>query len=985
MPLERKHKIFIGVAIAIAVVIIFLVWWFGRKSKEQLLTDIAKLKAEIVALNAALEAAQSAGANGDALVAIQRKLDECSAKLLDLQKQLDECNESSKSQIAKLSQQLATITAESTARKDQISGLTAQVNQLTANLSASTATITALKAEISGLVSAKDTLTAQNKDLTTQLTTLKAQLDDCNEKLAQNTASGNNSSALIDTLNAQITTLNTKIANLTATIDKITVEKSTLTTQLASANATIVSLNNQVATLTSQNTTLTTNNASLSTQITSLQNQINSGPAVGDLQAQLAAAISDRDACKAALSALQTTHATVAAELTKTQNQVTTLLSQLGSANTKIAALTADYDALKALHAKCSIDIAALGATITTLNGKISTLEAEKIKLTADLKAVTDERDQLKTQVATLTGQLSARDAKIVDLTSQLATCNTDLSALKVSYDSLMKTVVNFGLLPVIPYYMLSTSAGKCASVVNVGTNGNTQGTGDVIIIDCVANTESMMWNYDPKTGLIVSTQGALKLVASGGSAVKAVPLATNVGTNDKWGATSLGTANDRKIYSQGTAAPGSALGIIGNLLAVVAASAADVIFTNRIPGAVAQIPDVSTSAHAQCPTGYENAGGLCVQTCPSGYTPVLFFCIGGCGSTWKGTETIAHCIKSRLLSAPKSPDSCPSGYNFKDGLCYKNCPSGSSNDWGQVLSCRSNCPSGWQQLANTCYLPPDSYTREALPEGRINLSYACPSGYSLINGLCYKDCPWGYSRDFGQMSCRKNCDSGYTQYANTCTSGATGYTPDIKTGIAPWDACPGGYFRPTAGEWRCVQNCASGYYFNGTQCWRDPNTYGREDLGTSYSTGIAQTTSCPSGYDKLTTGCYKSCPSGYVRDAGQLTCRKTCPSDYRQDPNACVRDTKSTTRTQVATLPAGSIPTCPSGAENVSGICYPACPAGYARIPGIPMNCGEICPSGTNDIGLACEKDIKIRTIKSAADIGACPSGKQNVAGYCV
>ncbi|QJX71951.1 hypothetical protein F-M6_0188 [Faustovirus] len=981
MQLERKHKIFIGIAIAIAVIVIFLVWWFGRKSKEQLLTDIAKLKAEIVALNAALEAAKSANVNSgsDALVGVQRKLDECSAKLLELQKQLDDCNSKSKAEIAALSQQIATITAESTARNDKISQLTAQVNQLTASLSASNTTITTLKAEISGITLARDTLITQNKDLGAQLDTAKTDLVACDKKLSACETNGATLTAQIATLNATITNLNTKINTLTSSIDKITIEKTTLTKQLADANATITALNNQVV-------SLTTSNASLSTQVTSLQNQINSGPAVGDLQAQLAAAISDRDACRAALSSLQTTYNATVADLTKARNTVTTLTGQLDALTAKNAALVSDYNALTALHAKCATDIAALNATIATLNSKISTLETEKAKLITDLATMTADRDNLKSQVSTLTSQLSTKDATITDLTAKLATCNTDLSAIKVSYANLMRTVTNFGLLPVIPYYMLSTSVGKCASVVNVGTGGNAAGTGDVVVVDCVANDEGMQWAYDPDTERITSISGGLKLVTSGATNVKAVPIATNVGTNDRWGATQ-GTAGDRKIYSKGTTVPGSALGIIGNLMAAIAASSADVIFTNRIPGTIAQIPDVNTGVIAQCPTGYENVGGLCIQGCPTGYTPVLFFCFSGCGSTWQGGETVAHCIKKRILSPPKAPDACPAGSTWNNGLCYQNCPTGSSNDWGQVLSCRSNCPTtgGWQQLANTCYLPPDSYGRTALAESRVDFNYACPSGYSYINGLCYKDCPWNYSRDFGQMSCRKNCDSGYTQYANTCTSGATGYTPDIKSNIAPWDACPSGYFRPTAGEWRCVQNCDGGYYFNGTQCWRDPNTYWREDLGTSYSTGVGQNTSCPSGYDKLATGCYKSCPSGYSRDGGQLTCRKNCPSDYRQDPNYCVRDTKSTTRTQVSTLPAGTMPICPSGAENIAGLCYQPCQAGYARIPGVPMNCGEICPSGTNDIGFACEKDIKIRSIKTAADIGTCPTGKQNIGGYCI
>jgi predicted nucleic acid-binding Zn-ribbon protein len=984
MTLEKKHKIFIGIAIAIAVVIIFLVWWFGRRDKVQLMSDIAKLKAEIVSLNAALEAANEAKASsGDALVAIQRKLDECSAKLINLQKQLDECNNSSKIEIAKLSQQIATLTAESTARGDKINQLTAQVNQLNANLSASNTTINSLKAEIIGITSARDTLITQNKDLEKQLAECKAELKTCNDKLAANIAAGNAQSAQIDTLNAKITTLNTNINTLNSSIDKLTTEKATLTTQLASANATISSLNNKVATLTTQNNTLITQNTSLTAQVTSLQNQINSGPAVGDLQAQLAAAISDRDACKAALATLQTKYDTINSQLSTARANEASLQKQLDAATVKIATLTSEYDTLKATHVKCVNDIAALNATITTLNSKITTLETEKSKLINDLKTVTVERDQLKTQVTTLTSQLNTKDAKIADLTAQLATLNTDLSALKVSYDNLMRTVTNFGLLPVIPYYMLSTSAGKCASVVNVGTGGNPVGTGDVIIVDCVANDEGMMWFYDHTSELITSTKSGLKLVASGGSGVKAVPISTNVGTNDKWGAS--GVAGERKIYSKGTTANGSALGVIGNIMSVVSPNVADIIFTNRIPGAVAQIPEVSTGSLATCPTGYENVAGLCIQSCPTGYTPVLFFCFGGCGDAWKGTQTVAHCIKQRLLSTPKAPDACPAGNTYKDGLCYQNCPAGSSNDWGQVLSCRSNCPSGWQQLANTCYLPPDSYSRESLPENRVNFNYSCPSGYSYINGLCYKDCPWGYSRDWGQMSCRKNCPSGYYQAANTCSSGATGYTPDIKNGIAPWDSCPWGYFRPTPGEWRCVQNCEGGYYWNGSQCWRDPHTFGREDLGSDYSNGVSQNTSCPSGYDKLATGCYKSCPSGYSRDHGQLTCRKNCPSDYRQDPNTCIRDTKSTSRTVVATLPAGTVPICPNGAENVSGLCYQPCPAGYARIPGIPANCGEICPTGTNDIGIACEKDVKIRTIKPAAEIGVCPTGQKNVGGYCI
>ncbi|AIB51877.1 hypothetical protein PRJ_Fausto_00163 [Faustovirus] len=968
--MERKHKIFIGIAIAIAIVLIFLIWYFYRQKKD-LLTQITALKAEIVALQAAIEASEG---SSDVVVGLQRQLEECSAKLINLQKQLDQTNEEKKTQIAQLSQQIAAQTAQSAANGEKITQLTATVNQLNANLSACNSTIDSLKAEISGLKTANSSLTTQVKDLEVKLSTEVNNLSKCNDKITSLNATINSNVGTINNLNAKITSLNTTINTQTELITKITTERDNLVKQLASAETTINTLNANIA-------TLTTTNVSLSAQVSSLQNQINSGPAVGDLQAQLNAAISDRDALKASLNALKSQYDALTINYNKCMTDKAALTAQISSLNLTVTTLTSERDKLKADMSNSQLTITNLNTTITTLKSSIETLNVEMGKLQTDIKTVTTERDQLKAQVVSLTSQLTSRDEKITTLTAQLATLNTDLSAIKVSYDTLMKSVRNFGLLPVIPYYLLSTSAGKCASVL---------ATGDVVIVDCVTGNESLQWTYNYQTGLI--TSGSFKLVAAGGSSVKAVDNATNVGSNDQWGATSSvsntsATNNDRRIYSNGTIANGNALGIIGNILAVVSPGVADVIFTNRIPGSVAQIPDVGGATGAICPTGYENINGLCVQSCPSGYTPILWFCFSGCGTGWKGSETPTHCIKQRLLSTPKAPDACNAGSTYKDGLCYLGCPAGSSNDWGQVLSCRSNCPTtgGWQQLANTCYLPPDSFTRDTLAENKIGFNYACPSGYSYINGLCYRDCPSGYSRDFGQMSCRKNCPGGYTQYANTCTAGATGYTPDIKSNIAPWDACPGGYFRPTAGEWRCVQNCASGYYWNGSQCWRDPNTISREDLGSGYSTGVGQTTSCPSGYDKLATGCYKSCPSGYTRDSGQLTCRKVCPSDYRQDPNYCVRDTKSTTRTQVATLPAGSMPICPAGTQNVDGLCYPPCPSGYARIPGIPLNCGQVCPPNSTDIGLACQKDMTLRNTKSASEIGVCPDGKKNVAGWCI
>jgi hypothetical protein len=78
-------------------------------------------------------------------------------------------------------------------------------------------------------------------------------------------------------------------------------------------------------------------------------------------------------------------------------------------------------------------------------------------------------------------------------------------------------------------------------------------------------------------------------------------------------------------------------------------------------------------------------------------------------------------------------------------------------------------------------------------------------------------------------------------------------------------------------------------------------------------------------------------------------------------------------------------MPICAAGSETIGGLCYPPCGSGYARISGVPLNCGQVCPANSIDVGLACQKDMKLRTIKSAEDIGVCPIGKQNVAGWCV
>jgi hypothetical protein len=229
----------------------------------------------------------------------------------------------------------------------------------------------------------------------------------------------------------------------------------------------------------------------------------------------------------------------------------------------------------------------------------------------------------------------------------------------------------------------------------------------------------------------------------------------------------------------------------------------------------------------------------------------------------------------------------------------------------------------------------------------------ACAPGEDYDAGLCYPQCSSGYT-GVGPV-CWEDCRSGYTDDGAFCRQDFTSNAKDSYgrgVGTIP-QGCPAGYEKDGL---LCYPECRAGYTGVGPVCWQDcPAGFADLGLTCSRSPTLARenffrstpSKSCPAGKQDEAGLCYTPCGSGFT-GVGPLCSRDNCDSGYTEVLGVCVNDSDAENTYLLVSRnffrAAGTPLVCPSGSEDILGICYSGCPSGYS-IDG--LSCAEDCPAG--------------------------------------
>nr|QQV29711.1 flagellar motor rotation protein [Kaumoebavirus] len=790
-------------------------------------------------------------------------------------------------------------------------------------------------------------------------------------------------SAALDSANAKITALEKELVSATASL---TAQLREMQSESAAKDASIAKLEAQVAALQAQVAASSGDATTTEKQIADLQakNQ--------DLQTSIADLNSQISVLNTQKSALQAQTKTLQDQLTKIQfstvdkTDYDTLKIQLATAVDKAAVLQSQLSSSQADTATLKNQLGVANAQIKTLQDQIATYQAASDAAQAQIKTLQaqiasntstqTDISKLQAQIATLQGQLDAANkdkttaqSTISTLQTQVATATDTITTLRAENAKLQGRITRMvsiaGVVPKDYVLMKANNTMNCLSY-----------DGTTLTLKPCAAVSAQLWHYDRVDGYIYNRNGQVLEALTGSDGVKVTTLAKS--SVQMWT-----PVNNAFLMNEAT---GKYLGskTDGTIVQMAQSSATSFGFTNKLDGTTPIIvPAIEIGGPITCPSDMDLKGGLCYSRCPLGWTSDGgLVCYKECPDNWNGDKSLTHCMKNRVYSAAKVPSACPTTAPFEyGGLCYQTCPSGSSNDFGQITSCRSNCPSGARQDPNTCYTSADIKTRSTTYSKSQPLVSQCPSGTYNTWGGCYPGCPWNYSMTSAGR-CTENCPSGYRDDGTTCWRDTYWYDADIRSNIAPWDSCPSGYFRPTAGEWRCVR-CYNGGSFDGSRCRVDADT---KTKGVNWVTAKFPELVCPStAPNKIGGLCYPNCPSGTTRENGNLEfCSTNCPSGYITEPLTCRKDAVITNRTVVKSLPVGATKVCAANQTQKGALCYDNCATGTQRLDADLEYCGSVCPTGYVDIGAGCQKPSQSLITKSVIEVGVCPDGQENRGGLC-
>ena len=121
---------------------------------------------------------------------------------------------------------------------------------------------------------------------------------------------------------------------------------------------------------------------------------------------------------------------------------------------------------------------------------------------------------------------------------------------------------------------------------------------------------------------------------------------------------------------------------------------------------------------------------------------------------------------------------------------------------------------------------------------------------------------------------------------------------------------------------------------------------------------------------------CYPQCPANYSSVDGDVTrCRENCPSGYKDEGYYCGKPSKPSYERYATKSCKGDTVNC----EEVAGLWYPKCSAGYRAID--CCTCSAECPDGFSDSGVSCKKPIYFR---GPGKVPTCTPGLDYDAGLC-
>jgi hypothetical protein len=280
------------------------------------------------------------------------------------------------------------------------------------------------------------------------------------------------------------------------------------------------------------------------------------------------------------------------------------------------------------------------------------------------------------------------------------------------------------------------------------------------------------------------------------------------------------------------------------------------------------------------CSVGKTMRGALCYDNCPAGYSSDgTNGCYQDCPTTWDGTSSLMYCEKKREYSPAISPDSCPEGYEFWGGTCYKKCPVNGTRtasctcDFGAYGGVYTNCA--------------DTRITSAPYGGVVDgyPGYRKTATCTVQKGGIITDCA-----NFG------------TTVAPSCR---TGYT---KKGLLCYANCPSGKQRLDSDLEYCSSTCPAGFTDIGMSCQKP---------STSVTSAVPDT--CPAGQEKHLASCYTACPNGReIQDSNVAFCTTKCPAGFTDIGVSCARPSQ---RTASHTLPEVGV--CPSGKVKKDLLCY--------------------------------------------------------------
>lgn len=155
------------------------------------------------------------------------------------------------------------------------------------------------------------------------------------------------------------------------------------------------------------------------------------------------------------------------------------------------------------------------------------------------------------------------------------------------------------------------------------------------------------------------------------------------------------------------------------------------------------------------CPAGTERDGALCYPTCRSGFAGSVTECRGVCPQEF--TDIGLFCQKPAAYTRDgfgwQVGDPLLPNYSGPIGRCEAKHGKGNCEQKGAVIyakcragfqqgavvtQCARPCPDGWTDTGTGCTKP--SYTRG------VGQAMTCAAGLQEDTGLCYQNCPTGYT-----------------------------------------------------------------------------------------------------------------------------------------------------------------------------------------------------------------------------------------------